>query len=132
MLRAAPSGRAARPPPSWPVPPPTPVTEQSGSMSEQWAAYTQGGAQLDDTEVRKKIQNANEKYMEGRSTPPGGHAVTLIDLSPTKVQPSASTHLLLEELQLGTRVHTSEILSYATAAKKTEKGKSKPIPLLLD
>lgn len=87
---------------------------------------------MHDAEAVKKMKEEDSEYLEGRVTPPGGPAATLVDISPVKVQASENTDLLLgSEFQPQPRVHTKEQFSYADAAKKKDK-KSKPAHNLLD
>ncbi|KAF2714355.1 hypothetical protein K504DRAFT_366188 [Pleomassaria siparia CBS 279.74] len=133
---------SSKPQPYRPLPPPSsqslPTTDHSGSTQGQWRAYANGGAEADDAEMQKKMQDDNTKYMESLATRPGCLPVNLIDFSPTNpTEVSQNANLLLETpFKLITsshsqpRVHTSEI--WAKVAEKKEKKPYKPATNLLD
>lgn len=137
MVKAAPMGGVpSRKQPAYQPPPPT---DKSGSASQVWHAYASGGARVDDAETLRKMQEKDEKFLEGRGAPTRVATATLVDVSPTKAVASANADLLLEtDFQVQPlaqsspppRIRVQEQLSYADATKKDKKIQAMPTTLL--
>lgn len=144
MLRPAPAngGSSFKPNPqntTFRAPPLPPAgssmnSEGSGSTTEQWKAYANGGARADDVQVLQKQQEEDAKFYDtvsnvGQSAAPA--SARLIEFSPkkgTKPKAHASNNIdLLLDLDIGStvdassqpkqRINYKETFSYAAAAK---------------
>jgi helicase required for RNAi-mediated heterochromatin assembly 1 len=137
LIKAVPMGGApSRKPPSYKPPPPT---DHSGSTPNEWHAYANGGARVDDAEILKKMQEDDAKFLEDRGMPAGGPVDILIDISPAKMISSANANLLLgpefqpqplAQSQPLPRIYVKEEFTYADAEKKEKKSKPMPTSLL--